>query len=72
MNAMSYNKFIRQLPFLLMAIVIIYIVKPNILFKPNGKPRDYGIGKDSEGYKKTLYTFQFSIIILALIINYVF
>lgn len=69
---MSYDKVKRQLPFLLTAIVIVYIIKPNILFKPNGKPRVYGIGKDDEGYKKTLYTFQFSIIILALIVNYVF
>lgn len=66
------NKIRRQIPFLLTAIIIIYIIKPNILFKPNGKPRVYGIGKDDEGYKKTLYTFQFAIIILALIVNYVF
>jgi hypothetical protein len=72
MNVILYDKFIRQLPFLLTSIIIIYIVKPNILFKPNGKPRVYGIGKDDEGYKKTLYTFQFLIIILALIINYIF
>ena len=66
------EKVARQIPYLLGAIIILYIIKPNILFKPNGKPRVYGIGKDDEGYKKTLYTFQFSIIILALIINYVF
>ena len=66
------EKVVRQIPYLLGAIIILYIIKPNILFKPNGKPRVYGIGKDDEGYKKTLYTFQFSIIILALIINYVF
>jgi hypothetical protein len=60
--------FTRQIPYLLIAIILIYMVKPNILFKPNGKPRIYGIGIDEEGYKKTLFTFQFVIIILSLLV----
>jgi len=62
----------RQIPYLLGIIIILYIIKPNVLFKPNGKPRLYGIGYDDEGYRKTLYTFQFSIIILALFIYFIF
>jgi len=53
-------------PYVLGAIIITYILKPNIFFKPNGKTRLYGVGYDDEGYKKTLYTFQFAIIILVL------
>ena len=64
------EKVTRQIPYLLGVIIILYIVKPNILFKPNGKPRIYGIGHDEEGYKKTLYTFQFIILVLTIIIYY--
>jgi hypothetical protein len=66
------EKITRQIPYLLGVIIILYIVKPNILFKPNGKPRVYGIGHDDQGYKKTLYTFQFMIIIIALLIYHIF
>lgn len=66
------ERFTRQIPYLLISIILIYIVKPNILFKPNGKPRVYGVGLDDEGYKKTLFTFQFIIIILALLVYHYF
>jgi hypothetical protein len=62
----------RQVPFLVGGILIIYITKPSLFFKLNGKPRLYGFGYDEEGYKKTLYTFQFIILIMALIIYYRF
>lgn len=47
--------------------VAIYFLKPSIFFKPNGKPRVYGVGIDEEGYKKTLYTFQFALLIIAIL-----
>lgn len=53
-----------RVPYLIGAIIIIYIMKPSMLFKPNGKPRLYGIGYDDEGYKRTLYTMQFAIIVI--------
>lgn len=62
----------RQIPFLIGGILIMYITKPSLFFKLNGKPRLYGFGYDEEGYKKTLYTFQFIILIMALIIYYRF
>jgi hypothetical protein len=57
-----------KIPYVFGIIIIIYIVKPNIIFKPNGKLRDYGIGYDSEGYKKTLYSFHFVILIVVLFV----
>lgn len=63
---------IDKVPYLIGAILMLYFFKPSILFKPNGKPRQYGVGYDEEGYKKTLYTFQFSIIILVVLIYYLF
>lgn len=56
------------IPYLIGVILIIYVLKPSIFFKPNGKTRNYGLGYDDEGYKKTLYTFQFAIIIIVLIL----
>lgn len=62
------NNTKRRLPYLIGAIALLYLLKPSILFKPNGKPRQYGVGYDEEGYKKTLYTFQLAIIILVVFI----
>lgn len=53
----------RRLPYLIGIIALLYMLKPSILFKPNGKPRQYGVGYDDEGYKKTLYSFQLAIIV---------
>lgn len=58
----------RRIPYLLGIIVILYLIKPSLMFKPNGKPRVYGVGFDEEGYKKTLYTFQFAVIIIVLLL----
>ena len=58
----------RRIPVLLGIIIVLYSMKPSILFKPNGKPRIYGVGYDEEGYKKTLYTFQFAITIIVVLL----
>lgn len=58
-----------QIVYVIGTILLLYISKPILLFKPNGKPRLYGLGYDDEGYKKTLYTFQFIIVIVVLIIT---
>ena len=64
---LKISEFVKtQIPYLFGIIIILYIIKPTIFFKPNGKTRLYGIGYDEEGYKKTLYTFQFAIIIIVL------
>lgn len=51
------------LPIIILFIISMYSLKPNILFKPNKKTREYGLGYDSEGYKKTLYNFQFVLLL---------
>lgn len=50
------NNITSKLLYLLGLIILLYITKPTIVFKPNGKPRQYGVGIDEEGFKKTLYT----------------
>ena len=54
---------------LILVITLLYMYKPQIFFKPNGETREYGFGYDNYGYKKTLYTFQFAILILAVLIS---
>ena len=50
-------------------IIIIYIIKPSIVFKEDNTLRDYGVGYDETGHKKSLYNLQFIIIIVALILS---
>jgi len=64
MDLFNINK--QKILYVILFILIIYFLKFPVFFKPNGKTREYGIGIDSEGFSKTLYTFQFSIIIIAL------
>lgn len=62
------SNFKKRIPYLLATIILVYISKPSFFFKPNGKIRNYGIGYDDDGYKKSLYTFQHMIIILILLL----
>ena len=56
--------------YLIGIIIILYIVKPNIIFKSNKHLRQYGFGIDNQGYKKTLFTMQ-NIIIFSTLILYI-
>jgi hypothetical protein len=42
------------------------VFKPSLFFKPNGKPRQYGVGYDEESYKKTMFTVHVAIIVFVL------
>ena len=53
--------------YLIGLIIIIFIIKPNLIFKENGQARIYGIGYENNGYKKTLFTIH-NIIILIIVI----
>jgi hypothetical protein len=65
------DKVKRILPYLMGIIIVFYITKPSISFKPSGQLRNYGFGYDTDGYKKTLYTVQ-NLIILLTIVLYLF
>ena len=49
-------------------IILLYIIKPSLVFKPNGEHREYGLGYDKDGYKKSIYTMQLLIIIVVVIV----
>ena len=65
---MFTSQFQKKLLYTIGIILVIFLLKPSIFFKPNGLPRQYGIGYDFEGYKKTLFNFQFCIIIIVLFV----
>lgn len=65
------NKVYNIIPYLFSIILLIYVTKPNIAFKPNGQLRNFGFGFDEDSYKKTLYTMQ-NIIIFLTVILYVY
>jgi hypothetical protein len=61
---MLSDKVKRILPYLIGTIIVLYIARPSLTFKPSGQLRNYGFGYDSDGYKKTLYTLPMIIIFL--------
>lgn len=62
------SKILTKLAFLALLIVFTFQIQPTFLFKPNEKPREYGFGIDSEGYKKTILNLHFFIICASVII----
>jgi len=58
-----------KMAYLVLIIITLFFMKPSISFKPNGQLREYGVGYDSQGYRKTFYTFQILIIVLTIILT---
>lgn len=65
------NTVRRIIPYLVGIIIFFYIIKPSISFKPSGQLREYGLGYDSFGYKKTLYT-TYNVILFITIVLYMY
>lgn len=62
------QKFQKSTTYLIFSVIALFYLKPTITFKPNGKPREYGFGLDSENFKKTLFTVHFFVILFAFFI----
>ena len=64
------DKFINNLYYVLFAIVLVLALlmhfKPNIVFKPNGRPREWGFGEDAEHDKRSLYDIK-TIVLLTVV-----
>lgn len=61
------KRVVSFLPIVLLIAALLYFFKPELVFKSNGKMRESGFGTDSEGYKKTLFTFQWILIVSCII-----
>jgi hypothetical protein len=62
------EEFKEKVLLVIFSILAYYLLKPSITFKPSGRPREYGFGIDSEGYKKTVYTMQNIIILIVILL----
>lgn len=61
---MNLDDFIYTILF----VIFLFTIKPNLIFKPNGQPRIFGLGFDTDGYKKTLFNVQVIIVVFSICI----
>lgn len=54
---------------LVLMIILINLIKPGLVYKPNGKPREFGVGRGEDKYKKTLFTLPVVITIITIIVS---
>lgn len=59
--------FDKRIYLIILSILLIYLVKPNLIYKADGKLREYGTGYDKHGYKKTFFTMPITIVILVIV-----
>jgi len=52
--------------YIILVVGFLFVIKPNIIFKPNGHPRNFGLGYDSDGYKKTLLNLGVVIVVFTI------
>jgi hypothetical protein len=64
------ERFKKNIPIVIFCILLFFIVKPSICFKPNNQPREYGVGLDSDGYKKTFFSMNIMIIVIVLLVYF--
>ena len=56
--------------YLIGIIIMLYITKPAILFKPNGRIREYGFNYGKDGFKRTLFTMH-TIVVVSVVLLYI-
>lgn len=54
---------------LILMIILVNLIKPGLIYKPNGKPREFGVGISDDKYKKTLFTLPVVITMLAIVVS---
>lgn len=59
-----------MIPVYILLIVSLFYFKPTMVFRPDGKPREYGFGIDSGNQKRTLFNLHFIILIIAVILYF--
>lgn len=56
----------RVLYYIICILLLIFIIKPSIIFKPDGKIREFGLGYDDSNNKKTLFNIQFILLLVVI------
>jgi hypothetical protein len=63
------SRVVYSILFYLLAILLLIVSKPSIIFKDNGDIRPFGVGGDED---KTLFSFGVFAMILAIVSFYIF
>ena len=53
--------------FVMSFVVVMYLTKPTFMFKNNGKTREWGVGLDENGHKKTLLDTRWAMVIFCIL-----
>jgi hypothetical protein len=61
--------FDKRIYLVILSVLLIYLTKPNLIYQPDGKLRQYGVGYSTHGYKKTLFTLPIVIILIVIFIK---
>jgi hypothetical protein len=68
MSSRKHRSPTQDILIFVVVLLMFFYLKPSFLFKPNGKPREYGMGVDAEGYRKTVFSMHTVIIVIVVFI----
>jgi hypothetical protein len=60
------------LTYIIGILIVLYMVKPPMLFKPTGKLREYGFNYGSDGHRKTLLLSMHNVIIFTTVLLFLY
>lgn len=66
------GRVVYSLLFYVMAISLIVIAKPEMMFTRDGDVKSFGVGESKDGSPKTVFSFGVFIMVLAIVSFYVF
>jgi len=69
---MVSSRVIYSLLFYTLAILLIIVAKPTIMFSREGEIRRFGVGRVDDGNPQTVFSFGVFVVVLAIISFYIF
>ena len=66
------GRVVYSLVFYTMAVMLIYLAKPDMMFANDGELKTFGVGNDRSGSPKTVFSFGVFAIVLAITSFYLF
>lgn len=66
------GRIIYSLLFYLMAVALIVVAKPELMFAENGGIKSFGVGLDKDRSPKTVFSFGVLVVVLAIVSFYIF
>lgn len=66
------SRVIYSLLFYIMAVLLVIVARPDVMFAPNGDIKTFGVGLEKDGSAKTIFSFGVFAIVLAIVSFYMF